>query len=146
LTKPGDGIGSRYFNVQNANSDNIPALALETAVPPSPVATVTLRNSFDFQREPQSLTPDEAGAYSVEMVELGRIELRLGATDGNLLVNGERRSLPVGSTLKDGVFYWQPGPGYFGEYYMVFHRLQTDDSSRDEHVHIRILRKNQEQN
>jgi len=37
-----------------------------------------------------------------------------------LLVNGEPRPLPIGSTLKGGVFYWQLGPGFHGKYSLMF--------------------------
>jgi hypothetical protein len=56
------------------------------------------------------------------MDQSGRVELALGATRGSLLVADERRILPVGSTLAGGVFYWQPGLGFFGEYRLLFER------------------------
>jgi hypothetical protein len=56
------------------------------------------------------------------MEELDRVEVRIGANAGHLLVAGERRSLPIGSTLRGGVFYWQAGPGFLGEYELVFDR------------------------
>jgi hypothetical protein len=61
-------------------------------------------------------------ARAIEMQELERIQLQVGASDGFLMVNGERRPLPIGSTLKDGLFYWQPGPGFLGEYQLLFER------------------------
>jgi hypothetical protein len=54
---------------------------------------------------------------------VGRIELHLAAATGNMLVLGGTRALPTGSTLKNGVFYWQPGPGFLGGYKMQFERL-----------------------
>jgi hypothetical protein len=41
---------------------------------------------------------------------------------GYLIVNNELRPLPIGSTLdpRQGVFYWQPGPGFLGTYPLVF--------------------------
>ena len=59
--------------------------------------------------------------------ELGRIELRLGAGQGYLLVNGERRPLPVTSSIKAGVFYWLVGLGFLGEYQLVFERPGASD-------------------
>ena len=61
------------------------------------------------------------------MQELESIELELGASEGRLLVNGEVRSLPIGSTLKGGVFYWQAGPGFLGNYEFVFERPGLPD-------------------
>jgi len=40
---------------------------------------------------------------------------------GRLTVN-LLRPLPIGSTLEGGVFYWQAGPGFLGEYQLLFER------------------------
>jgi len=37
-----------------------------------------------------------------------------------MVANGELNPLPVGSTLKDGVFYWQLGPGFSSSYPLLF--------------------------
>lgn len=92
-----DGLGSRYFAVLNSGT---------VAAPAEPV------NGF---AHPMT-------ARSIDIQELDRIRLEVGASDGFLVVNAERRPLPVGSTLRDGVFYWQPGPGFLGEYQLLFER------------------------
>jgi len=68
------------------------------------------------------------------MEEVGRIELPLGAVTGEMLVQSEAHALPIGSTLKGGVFYWQPGPGFLGEYTMRFER--PDGTKIPVRVHI----------
>jgi hypothetical protein len=52
---------------------------------------------------------------------------------GYQVVGDERRPLPVGSTLKGGVFYWQAALGFLGEYQLVFER--SDGSS----VNARVI-------
>ncbi len=47
---------------------------------------------------------------------------RRWATGGYQLIEGKRVPLPIGSSLKRGVFYWQPGPGFLGDYTLVFER------------------------
>jgi hypothetical protein len=84
--------------------------------------------------EPAQITADATGVYPVSMEELGRIELSVGATNGYLLVNGERQALPVGSTLKNGRFYWQAGPGFLGDYLLTFD--QPDGSQVHVLVHV----------
>jgi len=114
----GEGLGSRYFNVFNAGGGT-------AAEPDGPVAAgsaVTLRRGLDVNREPEVLTPAGNGAYAIEMEELGLIELHAGVSKGYLLVNGERTGLPVGSTLKGGVFYWQAGLAFVGDYQLLFER------------------------
>lgn len=66
------------------------------------------------------LAPESAGSYSVDVAELDRLDLQLGAPSGCLMVNREPRPLPIGSTLKGGVSYWQLGPGFYGKYPLVF--------------------------
>jgi len=98
----GDGIGSRYFTVANTGSGNAPAT--------------------DQSIEPAQITSD---AYSISIEQLDRIELPVGATNGYLLLQDERRPLPVGSTLKGGRFYWQAGPGFLGDYNLLFERADS---------------------
>jgi hypothetical protein len=53
------------------------------------------------------------------MEQLGRIEVQLGAVDGYQLVKDQRRPLPIGSSIKDGTFYWQAGVGFLGQFHLV---------------------------
>jgi hypothetical protein len=94
----GEGLGSRYFSVLNTTGG-------EAALEPD---------------QPESLPPAADDDCSVTMEEMGRIELHIGAVRGNMLVLGEARALPIGSSLKGGVFYWQPGPGFLGEHNLQF--------------------------
>jgi len=104
-----EGIGSRFFNVQN--------------------------NGGGTSAEPMHRLNGEAVEQTpVEIDQLGRVELQLGAVSGRLLVAGEQRPLPIGSTLKDGVFYWQPPAGFLGEYQLVFERAD----GRSTRVRIKV--------
>ncbi len=114
----GDGIGSRYFTVQNTGAVAAQAVIGEPVVVPTN-DSVTARIDF---RQLETLPRASDGAYVVDMEELDTVELRIGAREGHLLVAGERRSLPIGSTLRGGVLYWQAGPGFLGEYELVFER------------------------
>jgi hypothetical protein len=113
----GDGIGSRYFNVFNAGAAGVAAPEEPPIVTP---ATASIRRGIHPARETEPLLPDDTGSYSVSMEELGRIELNIGATKGYLMVNGERHRLPLGSSLHNGVFHWQAGIGYLGQYELAF--------------------------
>ena len=119
----GEGLGSRYFTVLNTGGSGGVA-AMEDAINEPVVASqaVGVRHGLHRNRRPDPVEPDADGGYSVTMEEVGLIELHLGAASGNMLVAGEAHALPTGSTLKGGVFYWQPGPGFLGEYKMEFAR------------------------
>jgi hypothetical protein len=116
----GEGLGSRYFNVLNTSgSVAAPQEAIDGRLASG---GVRVRHDLNSSRKPDPITPDSEGGYSVIMEEVGHIELYLGASKGNLLVQGEAQALPIGSTLRGGVFYWQLGPGFRGDYTMQFER------------------------
>jgi hypothetical protein len=106
----GEGLGSRYFNVFNSGGS--------VAVPEEAMAPATA----DATRP-------------IEIEEVGRVELPLGAVRGYQLVDGAHVPLPIGSSIKRGVFYWHPGPGFLGEYTLVFER--PDGTEAQVHVKIR---------
>ena len=64
--------------------------------------------------------------------------LPAGIYAGFLKVGGELRPLPIGSTFDAvrGIFYWQPGPGFLGEYDLVF--IKGEAKPTKTHVRIKI--------
>ena len=86
---------------------------------------------------PQPVEPDAAGSGTTEVRQGGRIEIRVPRGYGSAyqLVNAEeRRVLPAGSTwdAANGIFYWQPAPGFFGPFRLVF----TNGSER---ISVRVI-------
>ncbi|MCP5104853.1 MAG: hypothetical protein GY950_15815 [bacterium] len=70
-----------------------------------------------------------------------RIEIVVGKhCRGYLLVNGQLRYLPIGSTMdmKKGIFYWQPGPGFLGEYRFVFIEKRQNGEFRKKKIKVII--------
>jgi len=117
-----DGIGSRFFTVSNGGGTAAPA---DEGAAPAAIATpaaFTVLQGYDRRSAPEVLVAETDGAYSVTMEELGRIELAIGAVKGYQIINGEAGHLPIGSTLKNGLFYWAPGPGFLGSYELRFER------------------------
>jgi uncharacterized repeat protein (TIGR01451 family) len=110
-----DGLGSRYFTVANTGGGNARAVD----APIEAASEITMRRNLGA---PEVLTPGADGSYTIQLEELGLVELRLGAANGQLLVGDQHASLPVGSTLKAGVFYWHASVGFIGEYPLVFER------------------------
>ena len=117
----GAGLGSRYFSVLNAGGGGVAAPA-EAPTPESLAGPVRLRSGYDPNAPEAAIGPDAAGSYSIEMEQLGRIELSLGASKGYQVVGNEAAGLPLGSSLKAGTFYWQAPLGFLGKYEMVFER------------------------
>jgi hypothetical protein len=128
-----DGIGSRYFTVLNAGGGGI-APPDEPPSPESLAGPLQVRHGFDVHAPARALAPDASGSYSLEMEQFGRIELSLGAVKGYQEVGGEAQELPLGSSLKAGIFYWQPPLGFLGKYELVFER--PDGTQIRTHVNI----------
>jgi hypothetical protein len=87
---------------------------------------VTLRPGSEAIVLAEERVVDWEGLHSLSVEELDRIELKLGVTAGYLVVRGERRQLPIGSTLNAGVFRWQLGPAFLGEYNLEFEKPNAD--------------------
>ncbi len=147
-----DGIGSRYFTIQNsqgAGSREQGAWSMESMEQGAwsreksvtclgPVGVI---KGYARDVEPRMLFPDDNGMVTIEINELERLEIRFPASFvpeaagglaplssvmqtcvGYQLVGDQLRPLPIGSTwdTEKGIFYWQPGPGFVGEYRLVF--------------------------
>jgi hypothetical protein len=127
-----DGIGSRYFTIQNSGPNDQVGRGAPACAPVFDSCSPFFDPSSPvFDPYSRSLTFDEI--KTVEIQELERVEINLsdkGVSEGYLVVGDQLRGLPIGSTLDKGrgVFYWQPGPGFIGEYSFVF--LRKDEAGR----------------
>ena len=104
---------------------------------------VFVKRGFESADPAQLIVPAADGSLRVWMPEVSRLVLSLdeaglnesenlsGRSTGHgrdplyeayELVCGELRPLPIGASFNPvtGVFYWQPGPGFIGEYTIVF--------------------------
>jgi Leucine-rich repeat (LRR) protein len=130
-----DGIGSRYFTIDNAGLSrrtSSPAQALPAA--PFVPGPIRIKKGYMKNTPAGIIAPDQKGRLTVEMKELGRIQVHLEQTPlplkessstryyGYLSVNGQLRPLPAGSFLdiRRGIFYWQPGVAFSGPYTFEF--------------------------
>jgi len=139
-----DGIGSRFFTIVNTgggtpestfcrsvqaarNTDQIRNWLMD----PSPIRLSC--NGNDVRRGRQFHADPVSGTSSIEMNVLSAIAVDLNPDKrpgvhytGYLQVRDELRRLPIGSTLdaENNIFYWQPAPGFYGEYELVF--VDTD--------------------
>lgn len=143
-----DGIGSRFFKIQNTGSAKANK-AMSQAVSHSmhqvmnfPVdcsMPVKVKQGFNENAVPRTVHTNEKGISRIVLRELERIEIQLvdegSVIYGYMLAGCQLRPLPIGSTLNagNGKFLWQPGPGFVGEYRLIF-------VLRDQHGNI--FRKN----
>ncbi|NIM78721.1 MAG: hypothetical protein GTO20_08020 [Candidatus Aminicenantes bacterium] len=144
-----DGIGSRYFTIHNTDEISSRAsygtgkfspLKMENVmeIPVAFNGRVPVRYWSGDKKgiEAHNLFPDNQGIIHIKIKELERVGIQLSPPgsdiSGYMVVGNQLRPLPIGSTLdvKTGAFYWQPGPGFIGEYKLVF-TLPGPDSENE---------------
>ncbi|NIM10668.1 MAG: hypothetical protein GTO45_01645 [Candidatus Aminicenantes bacterium] len=126
----------------------IPNFSKITHMPVDYPVTVRVKKGFEEDTEPRFVHSDAQGISRIKIKEIERIQIYLtdeyddnstvpllnsSSFSGYLLVNQRLKPLPVGSILDAhrGIFYWQPGPGFIGEYRFVFiEKVQNQDVSR----------------
>jgi hypothetical protein len=160
-----EGIGSRFFTVQNGTSAltsagtvDASSMAVASAgealgqtvetvseVPPD-YSMVEVRKAASDDSSPQLVFPEWLGEIRLRTREAELVEVRLASQfddsparyEGYVVVGGRMRPLPVGSTLntRTGAFSWQPGPGFIGKYDFVF--LRTSDQGLKTRIPVEI--------
>ncbi len=133
-----DGIGSRYFMIQNtggsgAGVQTYNRFSQTSGIPMSGWGPVKIKKGFNPGRQEGMVNTGNNGIFYIGIEELGRLEIALCAGDclvseGYVMVGDSLRALPVGSTLdtRNGRFYWQLGPGFTGDYRLVFIEKDRD--------------------
>jgi len=176
-----DGIGSRYFAIQNTNTNignisgvlsrgrgGLPSCSLDSLdslnsqdiqdihLNFSPDEPIAVKKGFNETTEPREIYPDENGSITIEIKELQRIEIHLQATQelfpsyyiGRQVVGQQLRPLPIGSSLDraKGIFSWQPGPGFVGNYRLVFIKKVHPGEYSKVNIRLNILPKHENEN
>ncbi|MCP5045780.1 MAG: hypothetical protein GY940_01310 [bacterium] len=112
---------------------------------------IRMKKGYGQQEPAIEVYPGEDGTLNLDMNELDRVRLNLDSEhesmlnteryySGYMLVNGELRRLPIGSTLdaQNGIFYWQAGPGFLGQYQLIFFITENGQTLKKE-VRLNIL-------
>lgn len=155
-----DGIGSRYFKIQTpqgveqgmtqrGRSGRDILLSPEdlASVQVDDTGFVTIKKGVDRNGYPETVYPDDSGTVTIEMKELERLEVHLNGSDdssavytGYSSVGGLLKRLPVGSTLdaQRGIFYWQAGPAFHGNYRFVFIEKRSNGELSMKYIKVRI--------
>ena len=111
-------------------------------VSPLSDAEVTVERDAGVKRR---LRAGSDGARELTVAPTERLELGLKATSrgcegtwaGYLVKGGELSDLPVGASLdRSGTFYWQPGPGFAGQFPLLF--VRTDCHGNVERLPLRV--------
>jgi hypothetical protein len=162
-----DGIGSRYFTIQNRGGDANVMERAQEGVPPCLYPhedtqrdyPIRILKGYSNEDQPQLIYPDENGVINIEINELERVEIHLSEGTRGLaplsncsisstnlwqgfqVIGARFGALPIGSTLdrERGIFYWQPGPGFVGEYRLVFIKKDRHENVTRKNILVDII-------
>jgi hypothetical protein len=133
-----DGIGSRYFTIQNTGSTRSgskiagnnhhqwkPVIKIEelSNFPVNFAVPIKIKKGYGRNIQHRIIQENEENIFRIEIRELERMELQLSnVMAGYMMAEDKIHPLPVGSTLntKNGTFSWIPAPGFYGNYRLVF--------------------------
>jgi hypothetical protein len=152
-----DGIGSRYFMIQNTGESraqetfNVQRSTFNVDIAQIPVdysRPVRIKKDFKENIRYKTIYPNKKGITTIHIKESHRVEVHVagpGRRDGKgfQLVGERLRPLPAGSTFdaEKGIFYWLPGPGFIGTYRLVFIEKRPDGQMTKKFVNIEIIPK-----
>jgi hypothetical protein len=139
-----DGIGSRYFTVQNTGS-RAKAQGLRFNAKPSPpnipvkrdltgnASFVRVLRGYNNNKPLLPYYPGKQGIVSIHIDAGERLEIHLPH-------RAKASPLPVGSTFDPdrGIFYWQPGPGFTGTYRFEFSHTDASGTYRKIKLLVKI--------
>jgi hypothetical protein len=148
-----DGIGSRYFNVENASNDilgsgvriqmsevreNLSNMLTDESTP------VFVYKGFNRGNEPERVEPGRNKIYFVSIRELEPLEIEIAQeaidVSGYHLIGNRLGPLPAGSFLNKNtkIFNWMPGPGFLGYFQLVFIEKFKNGTKKVKFVSINI--------
>ena len=138
-----DGIGSRFFAIQNSNTfasrstigNNFTDFDKWPFISNSGTPVVEVIKGYQLNTKPQTVDPDKNGILRINIKELERVIIHFPVSPVDNL-----SPLPIGSTLdrEKGTFYWIPGPGFIGNYDLSFTEKLGNLNQR---VKIKVLPK-----
>lgn len=129
-----DGIGSRFFTIQNTGSSERSAQKTSQQprgfayhgpterIPSDRSVPIHIKKGFNKNTRSQRHYPGKDGSISLSIRQLERVEIRFFGADSSASQLLNISELPIGSTLdsEQGVFYWSPTVVHFGRYSFDF--------------------------
>jgi hypothetical protein len=148
-----DGIGSRYFIVQNTDSSSSVSnqkhcrLSQNSNILVIKTESTAISRGYGKECQLPSLYTGSNEILNITIKELEPVEIKISRHASRIfgysLVGNELQPLPIGSflDLKSGKFYWSPGPGFRGDYEFVFIEKTSIGGTKRKHIKVSISSK-----
>jgi hypothetical protein len=127
-----DGIGSRYFTIQNTGADakasGVRRQKSEDRIDLSGIETdnaepVIIQKGFKEDGFEKEIYTNETGEYRIKIIELEPLRIKLDEGSSIVacyqLVGNHIRKMPAGMTIRDNTLSWMPGVAFLGNYRFV---------------------------
>lgn len=152
-----DGIGSRYFSIQNTGNNTAHKSAASMAggqwleirdklsdIPVDDTNPIFVKKGYQRDDEPQEIYPGENKTFYINIRELEPLEIKFSREachiSGYHIIGNQLKHLPIGSAVnpKTGTFNWLPGPGFWGYFRLVFIEKDNQGEMKKKFVSIKI--------
>jgi hypothetical protein len=153
---PGD-----YSSLNNSSALNVEGSRFDREFSRSPLVhsePTKIVRGYNPYSNPEPVYPNDNGLVYIEINQLERVEIYLSEEIQELspladpgvspphqwvgfqVIGDGLRKLPIGSTLdkEKGIFYWQPGSGFLGDYQLAFSRKKENGERQKKFIQIRI--------
>ncbi|MCP4147334.1 MAG: hypothetical protein GY757_06240 [bacterium] len=150
-----EGIGSRYFSISNPGN-TVPGTSVMRfkltkepgTLPIDDTNPITVIKGTRANTVPENYYPGDNGRLILETKETEALEIHLAApgipaAKSHFLYRQPTVQLPIGSTFdaERGIFYWQPGPGFLGEYTLEFVEKDKEGTIKRKQIIIKVIPK-----
>ena len=154
---PGDSA-----SLDNSSDFNVHGLRYNRELSTFPVVhsePIKIVKGYNPYSNPEPVYSHDNGLVNIEINQLERVEIYLSEEEtrelspladprvlppnhwvGFHVIGDGLRKLPIGSTLdkEKGIFYWQLGPGFLGDYQLVFFRKKENGDRQKKFIQIKI--------
>jgi hypothetical protein len=152
-----DGIGSRFFTIQNTGSNRAARNSLSyhqeyhwayqiSKIPVDYFESIRFKKGYNEKTKVETREPDDRDVVHIAIREDERLVIYLSRLNdceyiGYQVIGDRLKPLPIGSTIdsNNGIFYWQPGPGFVGDYELVFILKYPSGTMTQKKIRVKIL-------
>lgn len=128
------------------NPNHIPHIFIKELEPICINLSGNLQDNINDPVKPENVNPGHVNPTNVNPTNINPGNENSSDTNifyGALATGNQLNPLPIGSTLipQEGVFYWQPGPGFIGSYHLVFIKEDRQGRLTRQELQVTIIPK-----